>query len=140
MRQRGRRSSDNVEVIAGNFGARPDPPPDMSPEEALIWRAVVATEPLEFFATAVTRDLLKAFCRHQATADRVSGVINQFATTWLKRADGVHRFDDLTKMRDREARAALMTAVRLRLTNQSRFTPGRAGTAAGRVGPRPWEA
>ena len=139
MRQRGRRSAADLAVIRGEFGKRPEPPPDLAAAEATIWKAVVSSEPADFFATAATRDMLKAYCRHVATADRLTAVINEFETGWLKRADGVERFDDLTRMRDREARAALMTAVRLRLTNQSRYTAGRAGTAAAHVGPRPWE-
>ena len=105
MRQRGRRSVADLAVIRGEFGKRPEPPSDLAAAEATIWKAVVSSEPLDFFATAATRDMLKAYCRHLATADRLTEVINLFETDWLKCADGVQRFDQLARMRDRDARS-----------------------------------
>jgi hypothetical protein len=103
---------------------------------------VVTGEPAAFFATEATRALLRNFCRHQATADKVSIVINLFEAGWLKSADGVKRFSDLIKVRDREARAATALATKLRLTNQARFSAAAASTATMNApkGLKPWEA
>jgi len=142
MRQRGRPSAAGLEVIAGDFGKRPEPSEDMSPEEAEIWRRITASEPLQFFETAATHEMLKAFCRHQATADKLTEVINLFQADWLKNAEGVRRYNDLGKMRDRETRAATTQATKLRITNQSRWQKEAAGTAARqhKRGLKPWEA
>jgi hypothetical protein len=142
MRQRGRPSAAGLEVIAGDFGKRPEPSEDMSPEEVEIWRRVTASEPLQFFETAATHEMLKAFCRHQATADKLTQVINQFAPAWLKNAEGVKRYNDLGKMRDRETRAATTQATKLRITNQSRMRSEAADASArqSKRGLKPWEA
>jgi len=53
--------------------------------------------------------------------------------------DGVER---MLKARDRETKTLVSLATRLRLTNQSRYTPGAAASAARNdtgTGRRPWE-
>jgi hypothetical protein len=130
-----------MEVVAGNFGKRPDPPKDMSDDEAAIWRETVSSEAVDFFNTAALRSLLADYCRHRASADKVSEVINVFEADWLKNAEGAKRYHGLLKMRDLETRAAADKATKLRLTNQSRYTPQAASTASRNAakGPRPWE-
>jgi hypothetical protein len=102
----------------------------------------VAGEPAERFSTAGTRGLLKNYCRHQATADKLTAVINIFEVGWLKSADGVKRFNDLARMRDREVHATVALATKLRLTNQARFSAAAASTATRNApkGLKPWEA
>jgi len=85
--------------------------------------------------------MLKDYCRHRAAADKITGVINLFKADWLKNAEGSKRYAMLLKMRDLEARGAAGMATKLRLTNQSRYTPQAAGTAAraNPTVPPPWE-
>lgn len=130
-----------MEVVVGNFGKRPEPPKDMSDEEAAIWRETVGSEAVDFFNTAALRSLLSDYCRHRASADKVSEIINVFEADWLKNAEGAKRYHGLLKMRDLETRAAADKATKLRLTNQSRYTPQAASTAARNTakGPKPWE-
>ena len=143
MATRGRKSaaSAEVSVIAGTFGQRPEPLPELSDEEAEIWRATVASEAADFFTTAALRGMLADYCRHRASADKVSEVINVFKADWLKNDEGAKRYHSLLKMRDLETRAAADKATKLRLTNQSRYTPQAASTAAKNAakGFKPWE-
>lgn len=143
MGQRGRKSSASAEVsvVPGNFGKRPEPPADLSNAEAEIWRETVASEAADFFCTAALRGMLADYCRHRASADKVSEIINVFQAEWLKNADGAKRYHGLLKMRDLETRAAADKATKLRLTNQSRYTPQAASTASRNAakGFKPWE-
>ena len=143
MGQRGRKSSAaaEVSVVSGNFGKRPEPPVELSEAEAQIWRETVSSEAADFFGTAALRGMLSDYCRHRASADKVSEIINVFQAEWLKSTEGAKRYHGLLKMRDLETRAAADNATKLRLTNQSRYTPQAAATAsksAGR-GIKPWE-
>ncbi len=143
MAPRGRKSAaaSEVSVVAGNFGRRPEPPPELSDDEASIWRETVASEAADFFGTAALRSMLADYCRHTASADKVSTVINVFQPDWLKNADGAKRYHALLRMRDLETRAAADKATKLRLTNQSRYTPQAASTASRNAakGLKPWE-
>lgn len=143
MQKRGRRSAASLEtnVIVGAFGQRPEPPDDMTDEEAAIWRETTSSEPSDFFNTAALRGLLKDYCRHRAAADKVTQVINLFEADWLKNAEGSKRYSALLKMRDLEARGAADKATKLRLTNQARYTPQAASTASRNAvkSKPPWE-
>ena len=101
----------------------------------------MASEPADFFNTAALRGMLSDYCRHRASADKVSEVINIFQSEWLKNADGAKRYHGLLKMRDMETRAAADKATKLRMTNQSRYTPQAASTASRHAakGVKPWE-
>lgn len=143
MQKRGRKSAASLEanVIPGNFGQRPEPPEDLTAEEASVWRETAASEPLDFFNTSALRNLLKDYCRHRAAADKITEVINIFQTEWLKSETGSKRYSQLLKMRDLEARGAADKATKLRLTNQARYTPQAASTASRNAakGFKPWE-
>lgn len=141
MGTRGRKSAAELSVVKGAFGQRPDPPADLTEDQARIWTEIVASEPANFFNTAALRALLADYCRHRAASEMISGVINTFKADWLKTAEGAKRYHDLLKMRDLESRGAITAATKLRLTNQSRYTPQAAGTASRNAprAPRPWE-
>lgn len=142
MGARGRKSAAaEAVVITGAFGLRPEPPEDLTDRQAGIWRETVSSEPADFFNTAALRALLMDYCRHRESAENVSKIINSFQPEWLKSQDGSKRYQALLRMRDMETRAAAQIATKLRLTNQSRYTPQAAATAARNVGrgPRPWE-
>jgi hypothetical protein len=140
--KRGPKSQAELTVVKADFGPRrPEPPANLAPHEAVIWREVVDSEPVDFFATAALRGILADYCRHRASADQVSEALGSFKPAWLKLDDGAKRYKLLLQMRELSTRAALSTATKLRLTNQSRYLP-RGAEAAGRHaarGPRPWE-
>lgn len=129
-------------VIAGRLGERPESPDDLTEVQAQIWRDTVNSESVDFFRTDALRELLKDYCRHKATAGDLSRQIDQFPPETLLDPDVAKVFDRLTKMRDRETKAAGDKATKLRLTNQSRYTPQAAATAAknATAQKKPWEA
>lgn len=145
MIQRGRKTGGKtdavVKLVVSEFDSRPPPPSDLVPEAAAIWTATVSSEPRDFLATGAQLALLKDYCRHRATADKVSTIIDLFQADWLKAKDGIKRYADLCKVRDAEGRAAADKATKLRLTNQSRWQPSTAATAAKNAakGKMPWD-
>lgn len=141
MGARGRKSLASQTVVVGGFGQRPDPPSELSAQAAEIWRATVASEGPDFFKTAALRSMLADYCRHTATAALLSGQIEAYNPAWLTDDEGLKRYDLLLKLRDRETKASADKATKLRLTNQSRYTPQAAATAAksASTARKPWE-
>lgn len=142
MGVRGRKSTaESAVVIAGSFGQRPEPPSELPDRQAEIWRETVASEAADFFCTAALRSLLVDYCRHKVSAEDVSSIIDTFQPDWLKNSEGAKRYKELLRMREMETRAAASMATKLRLTNQSRYTPQAASTASRQAakGFKPWE-
>lgn len=142
--KRGRMSAEDKStavVIEGQFGQRPEPPPEFNESQAAIWRETTASEPVDFFGTAALRGLLKDYCRHRAESEWISQIIDSFQSDWIKNSEGSKRFTDLLKMRERETRSTYMIATKLRLTNQARYTPGAAATVGRNTAreKKPWE-
>lgn len=135
------RQSAGVTVIAGNLGLRPDPPEDLTEPQAKVWRATCASEAADFFRTDALRELLKDYCRHKVSGADLSAQINLYDADCPMVPDVVGALDKLLKMRDRETKAAADKATKLRLTNQSRYTPQAASTAAknATTNKKPWE-
>jgi hypothetical protein len=141
MATRGRKSAASLSVVAGSIDGRPQPPGDLTKFQSELWQRTVAGEPLDQFRTATLQQLLKEYVRHCETAHILAGQIADFDPAWLADEDGLKRYDKLLLMRDRETKAIGDKATKLRLTNQSRYTPQAAATAAKNTGGRakPWE-
>jgi hypothetical protein len=141
MAKRGRKTLADLSVVEGSFGKRPEPPADLSPDQADIWRATVASEAAGFFSTEAVRALLSDYCRHRDASNKVAVVINDYDTLKLMNDDDAKHYDRLLKLRERETRSSASLATKMRLTNQARYTPQAAGTAARNAakGVRPWE-
>jgi hypothetical protein len=142
MKRRGHGVGETAAVvIQGAFGHRAEPPPELLARQQEIWRAIVASEPIDFFGTAALRNMLMDLCRHREAAEKISAVIDSFDAAWLRTEDGSKRYHDLLKMRELEVRSASSLATRLRLTNQSRYTPQAASSNSRNAvkGYKPWE-
>jgi hypothetical protein len=143
MGERGRQSTASLTVIPGGINQRPQAPADLSEPEAEIWDATVAHEAADVFATAALQQMLKDYCRHVVAADRLSKVIEGHMIPPVDEQEQISLkdLDCLLKMRDRETKAVADKATKLRLTNQSRYTPKAAGTAARNNGGavKPWQ-
>jgi len=136
---RGRKSAESLAIVTFAAGK----PPDGMPEaEAVVWRAVVSTEDRQHFRTRSLQLLLTDFCRHVVMAERLSALADAFEDEWLKADGGLERLERILKMRDREARGAADKATKLRLTNQARYTPHGAASAAAKTSmyDPPWES
>jgi len=134
-------ASASTRVIGADFGKRAEPPGDFNKRQIEIWSEVVNSEPPSFFETAANKGLLAEYCRHLDSSECVSVVISAFKPEWLKDDDGAKRYHSLLRMRELETRAILSCATKLRITNQSRYTPMAAGTAGRNQTnvKRPWE-
>jgi hypothetical protein len=140
MGQRGRVSGAALSVVAGTeIDGRPKAPSDLSDFQAEVWDRTVANEASDVFRTAALQQLLKEYCRHVETADRLSKQVDRAMCEGSNLS--LQEIDTLLRMRDRETKALADKATKLRLTNQSRYTPGAAGTAAKKGGTekKPWQ-
>lgn len=141
MKSRGKTSLAASSVVTGSFGKRPEPPDGLTERQVEIWRAIVASEDPNFFNTEALRRLLVDYCRHSESAEKLSDIIETVQTYSLMDNKSLARYNLLVRTRDVETRASTMFATKLRLTNQSRYTPHGAEGAARRAlkGARPWE-
>jgi hypothetical protein len=143
MGRRGFKSNaeKSLVVIEGGFGVeRAQAPSELTPEQAQIWRDIVGSEPVEFFATAAQRALLKDYCFYRGEINRMNETINAFNPEWLKGKEGLKRYRELTKALDLHVARATSLATKMRLTSQSRYTPLSANTAVKHETKYPWEA
>lgn len=110
----------------------------MTEAAADIWRQTVATEQPGHFSTFARQMMLRMYCVHFVEAQRVT---QQIEDVWQEADDkqglDYRGLDELSKTRDRETKAFLNLATKLRLTPQSQEPPqqskGRSKPAA------PWE-
>jgi hypothetical protein len=134
----GRRSAAALSVVASTaIDGRPKAPSQLTEFQRGVWDRTVGNEAADTFKTAALQQLLIEYCRHVEMAD------------WLEKQiqaarDGKCELDELVKLvrtRDCETKALADKATKLRLTNQSRYTPGAAGTAAkkGSGELKPWQ-
>lgn len=141
MIQRGRKSSASLSVVQLAPGMRrPDPPAELTPEQAEEWRAIVGRMPADWF-TRENQAMLVDLCRHVVIARRVSEQIDAFDPEWLADEEGLKRYDKLTSILERHTRTIASLSTRMRLTQQSRYNAAAANTASERAkGPvKPWE-
>lgn len=141
MAERGRKSAASLTVVAGSIDGRPQAPDDLTTEQKQVWERTVANESADVFKTAALQQLLKEYCRHVATSLKLARMVEAMERLEVMPADDLEDYDRLLKMRDRETKAIADKATKLRLTNQSRYTPQAAATAAKKSTERkPWQA
>jgi hypothetical protein len=138
MEQRGRKSTAALSVVAKTeIDGRPKAPADLTDRQREIWDRTVSNEAADVFKTAALQQLLADYCRHVESSE------------WMSRQYEAGRetmgLDDLTKLvrlRDCETKASADKATKLRLTNQARYTPSAAATAAKNAGGerKPWQS
>ena len=154
MATRGRKSAAFVSLVAENEGnvgplrrGRPAPHPRLTKRQAEIWNEVVNTEAEDMFVTPALQLLLAEYCAHSETFEKLTSFIERIENRkgGLKLTD-LADYNKLLMMRDRESAAISKTATKLRITNQSRYTPVRAQRSLNRqIGKsggsgRPWES
>src|SRR5690554_3100423 len=135
-----RKSVAALSVVAGSIDGRPRAPDELTEGQREIWDRTVANEAADTFRTAALQQLLKEYCRHVETAARLSVQVDR--ATDIGSNMEMDELDKLLRMRDRETKALADKATKLRLTNQSRYTPGAAATASKKAATerKPWQA
>lgn len=138
----GRKSTAALSIVARtDIDGRPKAPSDLTSFQAEVWDRTVANEAADTFKTAALQQLLKEYCRHVSSAHLLSEKIDAFDSQWLDTDEGLDRYTRLVRTRDCETKALADKATKLRLTNQSRYTPQAAGTAAKKnaADRKPWQ-
>jgi hypothetical protein len=142
MGERGRESAASISVLPTAFeGNRPDAPAELNEDQAAIWNDIVRGEAAGWFNTPALQGMLVDYCRHTATAKLLGKQIDGTSLEGLKGPE-LKRYETMLKLRTKETSAAAAMATKLRLTNQSRYTPKAAGTASRQsagIGRKPWE-
>jgi hypothetical protein len=151
MGSRGRTSAAELSVISGGGVEtirRPEPPRDLTDEEAEVWRTVVNRLPADWFP-AETLPMLAQYARHTIASKRVASMIEQLdlavaadikdGTTPAAAVLGTAKMlDRLLKMQERESRCIASLATKMRISQQTTYDKSRK---KGSVGPKkPWEA
>ena len=116
MKQRGRKSIlavvDKSAITATN---RPDPLPELTPEQRIEWITLVNTLPADWFPLE-THGVLAQYCRHLVASRHISELISD-----MENGDqiDVTNYDKLLKMQERESRILVSLATKMRITQQS---------------------
>lgn len=136
-----RKSAAALSVVVSNIDGRPRAPDDLTLVQQDIWERTVASEGMDTFKTAALQQLLREYCRHVSSAALLTEKIDSFDSQGLDTDEGLSRYTQLVRTRDCETKALADKATKLRLTNQSRYTPMAAGTAAKKAGTelKPWQ-
>ena len=117
MGARGQKSSAELSIIQGEFGERPEPPEDLTPEQAEEWKAVVNRLAPDWFPRE-THGILAQYCCHVVERKEIDALI---AECKGNPEFSVEDYDRLLKMREREGRAASSLATRMRMTQQTTY-------------------
>lgn len=127
-----RQSAASLSVVPVQPIGRIEPPKGLTPEELTLWRAVVDSKPADWFGED-SAPLLTEYVRAVHMCDRLREQIE------VAIAEGEVP-EKLMRLRDMEAKRATSLATKLRMTQQSRYTPQAAATANKKAGnARPWE-
>jgi phage terminase small subunit len=140
MKKPGRKNAADAMTVVSFEGYRPDPPSDLAAEQVVVWKAVVAAMPAEWFRPE-THGLLTEYCRHVCRSRLLARVLDHAEPEQLETVQGLDHYNKFAAAAERETRAMLATARALRLTPQARLDPKTAHRqlAAEPLGPKPWE-
>ena len=129
LTSKGRKSAAALAILAPAAPefARPEPPKDLTPAEAELWRAIVATKPPDWWG-ADNRPLLRAYVEAISAMRTVSGDLAGIAAADRATDAGLRRFRTLIEIRSDQARLAASLATRMRLSQQSKMNGRRAST------------
>lgn len=127
-------SSASLSVVPVVAMTRMAPPRGLSDDESRLWREVVDSKPVEWFQPD-SAPLLTEYVR----AVVMSGQLDAQLKAALVGSE-TGELKALLDMRDKESKRVVSIATKLRLTQQSRYTPQAAATANKKAaGGRPWE-
>jgi hypothetical protein len=141
MRQRGRKSAEAQSTVVSLVpGTPPEPPAELTSEQADDWRVFTAQMPSHWFYGAGGA-LLVQLCRHVSYSRVVGEWLTEAARETPQEGEGLDRLNKLSQMHEREGRAVVALMRALRLTPRSRYDQSRAHTAHQNAPQKkPWEA
>lgn len=112
---------------------RPDPPSELTVEQAEEWRAIANSMAADHF-TRETWPMLAAYCRHIVAARHVAKLIENCESG---NTIDVEEYERLLRMQEKEGRAISSLATRMRLSQHARYDAKKKTGGATRK--RPWE-
>ncbi len=138
MGGRGRKSGAELGIVQ-RIPQRPEPPSELTPEQAEEWREIVARMPATWFGRE-TWPRLCTYCRHVSNARHIARLIEDARGDDLGDRVALMRLNRLLAMQERQSSILAGLATCMRLTNQSRYTARSDASQAGRsVGKPTWE-
>jgi len=129
-----KRSLASLAVSPIGLPSRLAPPDELTKVEASVWRAVVETKPVDWFK-ADSAPLLTEYCRAKVMCDVLAKQVSEA----LQDGDSevIRRVLD---MRDKESKRMTTLAVKMRLTQQARYFPDKAGVHDRKASAgKPWQ-
>ena len=133
-----RQSTASLSVVRASPDSRLAPAAGLDEQEIELWRDVVNTKPADWFADD-SAPLLKEYVRAAVMCDRLDLQIKA-AMAGGDEVETAAVMKGYLDMRDKESKRVLSIATKLRLTQQSRYTPQAASTANKKAsGARPWQ-
>ncbi len=130
-----RPSIEALSVVGVIPSALPPVPADLTEAEAALWSVVVESKPADWFGPD-SYPVLKEYCRAASACDQLAPVVEK-ALQGGKAKD----IREALALRDLESKRLAAIATKLRLTQQSRYTPQASATANRKAGGRrPWES
>ena len=124
-------------------GIQPDPPAELSPDEAKEWNRFWEVSPPNWFPKE-TWPLLAQLCRHICHARFLGEALQEFRVGLLdpKNPKDLAHLNQVAVMHDREGRAMGTLMDKLRLSTQQRVATKVAGAKQEEAAPevRPWMA
>ena len=133
----GRKSAASLSVVPKGIVTVLSAPKSLTARQAVIWREIVLARPASWFDPSNAPLLVgyvNAISSHEVLAKRSDTIETTLADADLKLLNRVHG------MMERQAKLIQTFATKLRLTQQSRYTPAAAATAAGKASStRPWD-
>jgi hypothetical protein len=144
MKQRGRKSSNSLSTVVSLPGVvpgqRPEPPAELTPEQAATWRAITGRMPSDWFQPE-SWPLLAQLCRHVSISRLVGSALAEIDPKAIADDKGFRRFTRLRGMHEKEGAAISSLMRTMRITHRSQYNQTVAHVAATKIpaGPRPWE-
>lgn len=129
------------EQVQGVPGVQPDPPQELSPDEAKEWKRFWEVSPAGWFPKE-TWPLLAQLCRHICHARFLGEALQEVRAGLLDPKEPKHlaHLNSVAVMHDREGRAIGSIMEKLRLTTQQRVKQNLASPRQQEQAPevRPW--
>jgi hypothetical protein len=110
----------DLRVVPLQAYTRPDPPADLEPELAAVWRLTTSTMRPEWFHAA-TFPLLRNYCRSVVVGEKLAALLSEKMASGPLKVD--EELDHLLKLVDAQSRQTTALARSLRVTPRSRRDP-----------------
>lgn len=140
MRQRGRKSTDQLSLVTALPEKLPEPPQNLTPPQVEVWKLVIGSRGGDMIDPEAF-PILVEYCRAVTMADEIAAQLAEFDPKWVKLDEGLRRWDRLTAMQARTQGVIATLGVKLRISPSSRIRADKAGPIAAKGAKRrPWES